>query len=67
MLLAKVTPDAAAPPVFLTVTVVALLVRPTVTLPNATSGGDADRLADAAAVPFPDSEMLTVPPPPVIV
>ncbi len=67
LLLAKVTPDAAAPPVFRTVTVVALLVRPTVTLPNATSGGDAERLADAVAVPLPDSEMLTVPPAPAIV
>jgi len=61
------TLEAAAPPVLVIVTCCAALVLPMLTLPNERLVELGDNDAVAAAVPVPDSGMLMVAPPPVIV
>ena len=56
-------PVAAAPPELVTLTSMPALVWPTVTLPNASTGGADCRFAVGAAVPVPESAMTMLPPP----
>ncbi len=63
LLLTNAMPVAAAPPELVMVTPMPALVAPTLTLPNASTGGAAVRLAVGAALPVPESAMTMLAPP----